>query len=215
MKLTKELVVKYKSTNEDKYIEKIFDIMGGFLHNKALHAIRTTTLPNYYYPDLKQEAMIEVWHSMKFYDPSKGDPWPYFTVVAENAMSTFIRWYFRQKHVPSGAKISLHKNIYGDDVDKELIDIIESVPDVKNTVIDNITYRNTRDKICRLCSNMEEKIFLTYLSSYDSRHKGANYEAIRDKTNYRIKQIDNALQRIRKKARKYLESGNIEGWSVE
>ena len=119
----------------------------------------------------------------------------------ERQLITAIKTSNRQKHIPLNSYFSLNIAAYDENEDTEVIDILDT-----NTVedpLETITKREYREflenKIEQNLSPFEKKVLDRYI-------QGESYVDIASKLESPVKAIDNAIQRIRKKATKCLNT---------
>lgn len=154
--------------------------------------------------DMVQEGMIGLYKAIKSFDLEKQNSFKTFAnMCIERQLITAVKNSNRQKHIPLNSSISLNAAAYEDneDMDKiEILDIKES-NDPSDIIADKEYFKNMEEKIKENLSDFE----LLVLHEYE---KGKSYAAIAEKLNSKIKSVDTAIQRIRKKANKI--KSNIE-----
>ena len=114
---------------------------------------------------------------------------------------TAIKTATRQKHIPLNSYISLNKPIYDEDSDRTLLDVISGtrITDPEELVISQEEFDNIEAKMSEILSSLEWKVLMYYL-------EGKSYQEIANDLGRRVKSIDNALQRVKHKLEKYLET---------
>lgn len=148
--------------------------------------------------DIFQEGMIGLYKAIKSYDPSKQNSFKTFAnLCIERQLITAIKTSNRQKHLPLNSYLSLNNNAYDDENNVSLIDIFNSktIEDPLDTITKKEYYKLVEDKIEATLSDFEKEVLNSYA-------KGESYVKIAEKLNAPVKSIDNAIQRIRKKAAK-------------
>ena len=148
--------------------------------------------------DIFQEGMIGLYKAIKSYDPSKQNSFKTFAnLCIERQLITAIKTSNRQKHLPLNSYLSLNNNAYADENNVSLIDIFNSktIEDPLDTITKKEYYKLVEDKIEATLSDFEKEVLNSYA-------KGESYVKIAEKLNAPVKSIDNAIQRIRKKAAK-------------
>lgn len=151
--------------------------------------------------DMVQEGMIGLFKAIQSFDIDKNNSFKTFAnLCIERQLITAIKTSNRQKHIPLNSSFSLNIAAYDENEDTEVIDILDA-----NTVedpLETITKREYREfienKIDQNLSVFEKKVLDRYI-------QGESYVDIAAKLDSPVKAIDNAIQRIRKKAIKCLE----------
>ena len=194
-----------KSTNDE---ELLFEIKNG--DEKALEElinnykeIVNMKIGKYFIigaekEDIFQEGMIGLYKAIKSYDPDKQNSFKTFAnLCIERQLITAIKTSNRQKHLPLNSYLSLNNNAYDDENNVSLIDIFNSktIEDPLDTITKKEYYKLVEDKIEATLSDFEKEVLNSYA-------KGESYVKIAEKLNAPVKSIDNAIQRIRKKAAK-------------
>lgn len=152
--------------------------------------------------DMMQEGMIGLFKAIQSFDSEKNNSFKTFAnLCIERQLITAIKTSNRQKHIPLNSSFSLNISAYDENEDTEVIDILDA-----NTVedpLETITKREYREfienKIDKNLSAFEKKVLNRYV-------QGESYVDIATKLDSPVKAIDNAIQRIRKKAIKCLSS---------
>ena len=113
-------------------------------------------------------------------------------------MITAIKTATRQKHLPLNGYISLNKPIYSDGT-STMAETVSSdgATDPMELFIGKEELDATEEKINSMLSSLERQVLTYYV-------EGRSYEEIALDLNRRVKSIDNALQRIKKKIERYL-----------
>lgn len=148
--------------------------------------------------DIIQEGMIGLFKAIKTYDASKNNTFKTFAnICIERQLITAIKTSNRQKHIPLNSYLSLNISAYenNDDDSTELIDTFNSktIEDPLETIMKKEQYEEIENAIDKNLSKFEKKVLDRYM-------KGESYIIIAQKLNSPVKSVDNAIQRIRKKA---------------
>ena len=148
--------------------------------------------------DIIQEGMIGLFKAIKTYDASKNNTFKTFAnICIERQLITAIKTSNRQKHMPLNSYLSLNISAYenNDDDSTELIDTFNSktIEDPLETIMKREQYEEIENAIDKNLSKFEKKVLDRYM-------KGESYIIIAQKLNSPVKSVDNAIQRIRKKA---------------
>lgn len=148
--------------------------------------------------DIYQEGMIGLYKAIKSFDSEKQNSFKTFAnLCIERQLITAIKTSNRQKHMPLNSYLSLNATAYDDDNDTALIEILGSktVEDPLDTITKKEYYKAVEDKIEENLSDFEKQVLHRYA-------RGESYVTIAEKLDSPVKSIDNAIQRIRKKAGK-------------
>ena len=146
--------------------------------------------------DIIQEGMIGLYKAIRDF---RADKLSSFRAFAELCITrqiiTAIKTATRQKH------ISLNKPIYDEDSDRTLLDVISGtrITDPEELVISREEFDNIEAKMSEILSSLEWKVLMFYL-------EGKSYQEIANDLGRHVKSIDNALQRVKHKLERYLES---------
>ena len=148
--------------------------------------------------DIIQEGMIGLYKAIKSFDASKENSFKSFAnLCIERQLITAIKTSNRQKHIPLNSSISLNANAYDDDSDTELLEKLDMqvLEDPLDTITKKEYYKNIETRIDQNLSNFEKQVLTRYA-------RGESYVSIAEKLEAPVKSVDNAIQRIRKKASK-------------
>lgn len=152
--------------------------------------------------DIIQEGMIGLYKAIRDF---RSDKLASFRAFAELCITrqiiTAIKTATRQKHIPLNSYISLNKPIYDEDSDRTLLDIISGtrITDPEELIIDREEFYDIEEKMGKILSSLEWEVLMYYL-------EGKSYQEIAIDLNRHVKSIDNALQRVKRKLEKYLET---------
>ena len=152
--------------------------------------------------DIIQEGMIGFFKGIRDYRIEKQSS---FRVFAEMCITrqiiTAIKTATRQKHIPLNSYISLNKPIYDEDSDRTFIDILPGVGvnDPEEQLISHEEFEDIEKNMGKILSELEWSVLTSYLD-------GKSYQEIAAELNRHVKSIDNALQRVKRKLEKYMES---------
>lgn len=148
--------------------------------------------------DIYQEGMIGLYKAIKSFDVEKQNSFKTFAnLCIERQLITAIKSSNRQKHMPLNSYLSLNGAAYDDENDTSLLEIFNShtVEDPLETLTKKEYFKSVEDKIEENLSEFEKQVLHRYV-------KGESYTTIAEKLDSPVKSIDNAIQRIRKKASK-------------
>ena len=151
--------------------------------------------------DTVQEGMIGLFKAIKCFDAQKHNSFKTFAnICIERQLITAIKTSNRQKHMPLNSYLSLNNSAYdNEDNDEELINTFDSktIEDPLDTLMKKEYYEQIESTIDKTLSGFEKQVLNRYI-------KGESYVDIAAKLDAPVKSVDNAIQRIRKKAIKNL-----------
>lgn len=147
--------------------------------------------------DIIQEGMIGLYKAIKSFDNSKQNTFKTFAnLCVERQLITAIKSSNRQKHMPLNSYLSLNTSAYDNGEDgAELIETFETdtIEDPLETIMKKEYFNEIQNTMHKSLSKFEEKVLDRYI-------QGESYEVIAKKLETPVKSVDNAIQRIRKKA---------------
>ena len=151
--------------------------------------------------DTVQEGMIGLFKAIKCFDAQKQNSFKTFAnICIERQLITAIKTSNRQKHMPLNSYLSLNNSAYdNEDNDEELINTFDSktIEDPLDTLMKKEYYEQIESTIDKTLSGFEKQVLNRYI-------KGESYVDSAAKLDAPVKSVDNAIQRIRKKAIKNL-----------
>lgn len=146
--------------------------------------------------DIFQEGMIGLYKAIQSFKEDKHNQFRTFAnMCIERQLITAIKTSNRQKHMPLNSYLSLNTSAYDDDDDKTLLDILnnKTVEDPLETITKKEYYKRVEDTIDKSLSDFEKQVLRKFI-------KGDSYVKIAEELSSPVKSVDNAIQRIRKKA---------------
>ena len=152
--------------------------------------------------DMIQEGMIGLYKAVKSFDLKKQNSFKTFAnMCIERQLITAVKNSNRQKHIPLNSSISLNAAAYEDNEDMNKIDILDvkTLDDPSDIIADREYFASIENKIKENLSDFELQVLYEY-------EKGKSYASIAEKLNTKVKSVDTAIQRIRKKANKIKEN---------
>ncbi len=152
--------------------------------------------------DMVQEGMIGLYKAVKSFDTEKQNSFKTFAnMCIERQLITAVKNANRQKHIPLNSSVSLNSAAYEDNDDMNKMEVLDlkTLNDPSDIIADREYFENMENKIKENLSDFELQVLYEY-------EKGKTYAAIAEKLNAKIKSVDTAIQRIRKKANKIKES---------
>lgn len=188
-----ELIVSAKNGNEEA-VEHLFHEYKSLINMKV----------NKYFiigaekEDIIQEGMIGLYKAIKNFVPDKQNSFKSFAnLCIERQLITAIKTSNRQKHMPLNSSVSLNTTAYDNDEDTTLIEFlnVNTAEDPLDTITKKEYYKLVGTKMGETLSEFEKQVLNRFA-------KGESYVTIAEKLDAPVKSIDNAIQRIRKKANK-------------
>lgn len=152
--------------------------------------------------DIVQEGMIGLFKSIRDYKDDKSSSFKAFAELCiTRQIITAIKTATRQKHIPLNSYVSLDKPVYDEESDRTLMDMLTETKslDPEELIINQEEFDHIEIKMAELLSDLEREVLALYLD-------GQSYQEISGELNRHVKSIDNALQRVKRKLEKYLES---------
>ena len=152
--------------------------------------------------DIVQEGLIGLFKAIKTYKREKNSSFKSFAnMCIERQLITAIKSSNRQKHIPLNSYLSLNGSAYDNEEENgmELINTIDNkmVEDPLETVMKKEYYEQIETSMEKSLSVFEKQVLDGYV-------KGYSYVTIAKQLDSPVKSVDNAIQRIRKKAIKNL-----------
>jgi len=195
-----EDIVEYAREGSTEALEYLINKYKNFVRAKA----RSYFLIGADRDDITQEGMIGLYKAIRDF---RADKLSSFRAFAELCITrqiiTAIKTATRQKHIPLNSYVSLNKPIYDDDSDRTLLDVISGskVTDPEELIISREEFGDIEGKMEEILSDLEWKVLMSYLD-------GKSYHEIAMELHRHVKSIDNALQRVKRKLERYLETRN-------
>ena len=147
--------------------------------------------------DILQEGLIGLYKATKSYDTSKQNSFKNFAnLCIERQLITSIKSANRQKNIPLNSAFSLNAPAYEED-DSDIFGKIDdkTAEDPLETITKREYYNLVETKIDESLSDFEKRVLNEY-------KQGKSYSDIAIGLNSKIKSVDTAIQRIKKKANK-------------
>lgn len=146
--------------------------------------------------DIIQEGMIGLFKAIQSFNPEKQNSFKTFAnLCIERQLITAIKTSNRQKHMPLNGYLSLNTAAYDDDEDTTVLEVFDShlTEDPLDTITKREYYQRVENAIDKSLSDFEKQVLARFI-------KGESYVTIAEKLDTQVKSVDNAIQRIRKKA---------------
>ena len=160
--------------------------------------------------DMLQEGYIGLYKAVKSYNQEKQNSFKTFAgLCIERQMITAVKNSNRQKHIPLNSSLSLNSGAYDENDDTEVMEILDTRKTGEDPldIITKKEYFTVIEKaIDDSLSDFEKKVLVHYKN-------GESYAEIAEILQSKVKSVDTAIQRIRKKAmkiKKKIEEGEVE-----
>ncbi len=152
--------------------------------------------------DIIQEGMIGLYKATKSFKAEKQNSFKTFAnLCIERQLITALKTSNRQKNIPLNSAFSLNSAAYEENDDVPVLDILDTktVEDPAEMLTQKEYYRSIQNKINESLSDFESQVLHYY-------KQGKSYATIAEKLGTKVKSVDTAIQRIRKKANKIKET---------
>lgn len=148
--------------------------------------------------DIIQEGLIGLYKATKSFDIEKQNSFKTFAnLCIERQLITALKTSNRQKNMPLNLAFSLNSAAYDENDDVSVMEVLDTktAEDPLETIAKQEYYTSIEKQIDESLSEFERKVLHYY-------KQGKSYAAIAEKLDTKVKSIDTAIQRIRKKANK-------------
>lgn len=204
---TKSLQEQYKEMTDENII---LDIHGGdknaleYLMYKYEELVRMKASRFFMYGsekcDILQEARIGLYNASRNYDSSKYNSFKSFAnLCIDRQLITAVKKANRQKNIPLNSAISINYIVGAEDENEgtELQNLLDNKieEDPSEMIANREYYKYMHEKITDSLSKHEKDVLQYYTN-------GKSYEEIANILNCKVKSVDTALTRIRRKANK-------------
>ena len=155
--------------------------------------------------DIIQEGMIGLYKAIKNFNNEKQNSFKSFAnICIERQLITAIKTSNRQKHMPLNSYLSLNISAYDNNNEDDGVELMDTfnnnvTEDPLDTIMKQEYYNEVENAVNKNLSKFEKKVLDNFL-------RGDSYVKIAEKLNSPVKSIDNAIQRIRKKAIKNMDN---------
>jgi RNA polymerase sporulation-specific sigma factor len=154
--------------------------------------------------DIEQEAMIGLFKAIRDFRHGQSSFRAFAELCVTRQILTAIKTACRQKHQPLNRYVSLWGLRVIDDPSERLVDELfdQRVPDPADEVVSLEGQAALRDALDDLLSALEVEVLRLHLD-------GCSYQEISDTLGRRVKAVDNALQRIKRKLEAHLAAATV------
>jgi RNA polymerase sporulation-specific sigma factor len=195
---------QYKNMTDDKVVELVQSgdenalnfIMGKYKPTVNMKASKFFAI-GVEKDDIIQEGLIGLYKATQSYSGDKQNSFKSFAnMCIERQLITVVKSANRQKNIPLNSAFSLNAPIY-EDGETDAIEVLDTnfVEDPLDTIANKEYMSQMESKIDENLSDFERKVLIQY-------KQGKSYNDIAKEVNSKVKSVDTAIQRIRKKANK-------------
>ena len=191
--MTDESVLNLAKAGDENALNFIMDKYNNIVNMKASRFFATGIEKE----DIIQEGMIGLYKAIQSYDGEKQNSFKSFAnMCVERQLITVVKSANRQKNLPLNSAFSLNSTIY-EDGESDIMEILDVhlVEDPLDTIANKEYLSQVETKIEENLSPFEKEVFVHY-------KQGKSYNDIAKEMNTKVKSIDTALQRIKKKVNK-------------
>ena len=152
--------------------------------------------------DILQEGMIGLYKAIRDYSVEHGASFRVFAEMCiQRQIISAVKSATRFKHAPLNGYVSLYRSAYGDEDDRQMMDMLEelSTESPEDAYIGKERYADLASGIQKMLTPLEKQALMLFL-------EGSSYSEIALRLGRGVKSIDNALQRVKKKLERYIIS---------
>ena len=198
--MTDEAVAELARDHDGDALEYLLNKYKNFVRAKA----RSYFLIGADREDIVQEGMIGLYKAVRDFRSSKLTSFRAFAELCiTRQIITAIKTATRQKHRPLNSYVSLNKPAYDEESDRMLIDVISSakVSNPEDIIIGREDFSSIESKMGKILSPLEMQVLKKYID-------GKSYFEVAEELNRSVKSVDNALQRVKNKLEKLVNTDN-------
>jgi RNA polymerase sporulation-specific sigma factor len=191
-----ELVARSRE-GDDRALVELLERYRGFARAKA----RSYFLVGGDRDDIVQEGMIGLYKAVRDYAEGHGASFRSFAELCiTRQILTAIKTATRQKHTPLNSYVSFDRP-HEDDPDRTVGETlaVELAADPLEMLVEDDDLRTLQHAFDEVLSGLETEVLQLYV-------EGRSYQEIAERLGRRVKSIDNALQRIKRKLERHLGS---------
>ena len=149
--------------------------------------------------DILQEGYIGLYKAVRSFDVEKQNSFKTFAgLCIERQLITAVKNSNRQKHIPLNSSLSLNASAFDEDEDTSIMEVLDIGKGAEDP-LDIITKKEYFDLVEKSIDDNLSKFEKQVLNLYKN---GESYASIAEKLGSKVKSVDTAIQRIRKKALK-------------
>jgi RNA polymerase sporulation-specific sigma factor len=196
VKPSDEGLVRQARDGDERALLELLERYRGFARSKA----RSYFLVGGDREDIVQEGMIGLYKAVRDYADGHGASFRSFAELCiTRQILTAIKTATRQKHSPLNSYVSFDRP-QDDDPDHTLGEslAVEITADPLERIVEDDDLRALQDTFDEVLSGLETEVLQLYV-------EGRSYQEIAQQLGRRVKSIDNALQRIKRKLERALD----------
>jgi RNA polymerase sigma factor (sigma-70 family) len=184
---------------------------------KIQKVVSKFNIPGYEHSDILQEALYALrYKAIKDYDKARGTgegpaPFDKFALLCiRRHLATEFKSSYQNKKRVLNQSVSIYKESYKSSDSEENVSLsnILSDPDaldICELTGENEYYKNLQDLLLSSLSSFEKEVYILYAQKYSYEEIAEKINNKRSKIRVNIKGVDNALSRIKHKAKEILE----------
>ncbi|MCI9063167.1 MAG: RNA polymerase sporulation sigma factor SigH [Clostridia bacterium] len=196
--MTDEILIKEANINEN---EMALDCLIGRYKDVVSMKANKFFMVGSEKDDILQEGYIGLYKAVKSFDSEKQSSFRSFAnMCIERQLITAVKNSNRQKHIPLNSSVSLNMTAYDEEGESnttvmEILDTNKTSEDPLDIITKKEYFNSVEESIDKNLSDFEKKVLKFYKN-------GESYASIAKKLDTKVKSVDTAIQRIRKKALK-------------
>ena len=149
--------------------------------------------------DILQEGYIGLYKAVKSFNQEKQNSFKTFaTICIERQLITAVKNSNRQKHIPLNSSVSLNASAFEEDENGEIT--VMEVLDTNKTSEDPLEIITKKEYMDAVETNINNKLSDFEKDVLQLYKNGYSYVSIAEKLKTKVKSVDTAIQRIKKKA---------------
>jgi len=211
-----KLINNIRKTKDETEANKEFEELLSMLLPKIQKVVSKFNIPGYEYSDILQEALYALrYKAIKDYDKARGTgdgpaPFDKFALLCiRRHLATEFKSSYQNKKRVLNQSVSIYKESSRNNDNEEEVSLsnIISDPDaldICELTAENEYYKNLQDLLLSSLSSFEKEVYLLYAQKYSYEEIAEKINNKRSKVRVNIKGVDNALSRIKHKAREIL-----------
>ena len=199
--LTDEEILNLISSGDNEAMDYLFSRYKPLVEKKS----RSYFINGGSREDLTQEGMIGLFKAIRDFQAQKNSAFfPFAELCITRQIITAVKRSARKKHGPLNNYISLNKPAFDFEEEESDEDMLVYVPagrleDPENLIIGQEESARIKEELLGKLSELEKQVLQLHLN-------GVNYKEVAGILQRPVKSIDNALQRIKKKAEEVVRS---------
>jgi RNA polymerase sigma factor (sigma-70 family) len=213
-----DLINIIRKNKDEAKVNRAFEKLLSKLMPKIQKLISKFNIPGCDHSDVLQEALYALrYKAIKDYDKARGTgegpaPFDKFALLCiRRHLATEFKSSYQNKKRVLNQSVSINKESFNpngnNDEDLSLANIISDpdAEDLMTEIGDAEYYRNLQTLLLNSLSDFEKEVYLLYAQRYSYEEIAEKINDRRSKVRVNIKGVDNALSRIKTKAKEILE----------